>query len=370
MGRNSSSNGAPGSAAPRIALTVGDPCGIGPELVLRALLDERASAARILVVGDEDVLRRTARELRVRWPFAAVDAEPPRSTRWTRPHLLAVPGQAGEDGYGTGLISAPGGRAARAEVERAVQLARDGLVEALVNGPVHKESLALAGNGDDAGGHTDLVARLCEVRDVGTLLVAEGFAVGLLTGHLPLRDALRKVRTSRIVDRLGLYDGYLRRVVGRPPRTVVLALNPHRGEGGRVGTEELREIGPAVEAARERGLLVSGPVGGAEGFARAADGEFDLVLAMHHDQAVVPLRMLRGFDSAAVTVGLPFVRATVTHGPAMDLAGRGTASPASLLRAIETAARHAAAFASTVAGEDNGRAPGATRSEVREVPAD
>ncbi len=359
-------NGATGSAAPRIALTVGDPCGIGPELVLRALADERSTAARILVVGDEGVLRRTAREIRLRWPFASVAPEPPRSTRWSRPHLLALESRCGEDGYGVGLISAAAGGSARAAVERAVALVDEGVVDAVVNGPLHKESLAMAAG--DEGGHTDLVARLAGVRDVGTLLFAKDFATGLVSGHLPLREAVKKVRTSRIVDRLTLYEEYLRRVLGRAPRVAVLALNPHCGEGGRVGTEELREIGPAVETGRERGLLVSGPFGAAEGFARAAAGEFDLLIAMHHDQAVVAVRMMCGFDSAAVTVGLPFVRTTVTHGPAMDIAGRGVASPDSLLRAIELAAHHARAPA---AGHpDEGDAVRAAKGDVREVPAD
>jgi len=364
----STRNGAPRSAAPRIALTAGDPCGIGPELVLRALADPRAAAARVIVVGDEAVLRRTARELKLRWPFSSVGADPPRSSRWSRPFLLTLDAGAGEEGYGVGLISAPAGRAARAEVERAVELAQAGDVDAVVNGPVHKEALSLA-EGDE-GGHTDLVARLAGVREVGTLLVTGGFAIGLLSGHLPLREAVRKVRSGRIVDRLSLFDGYLRRTLGRAPRAVVLALNPHRGEGGRVGTEELREIGPAVEAARGKGLLVSGPVGAAEGLSRAAAGEFDLALAMYHDQAVVPLRMLRGFDSAAVTVGLPFARTTVTHGPAMDLAGRGVASPASLLRAIEVAARDASCLAPGPRAVDNGAAKGAPKKEAHEVPVD
>ncbi|RMG48678.1 MAG: 4-hydroxythreonine-4-phosphate dehydrogenase PdxA [Acidobacteria bacterium] len=321
---------------PLLAVTTGDPCGIGPEVVLKAVSDERAAtAARLLVLGDEQHLRRTARELKLKWPFAAVSPEPPGGRRWERPQLLDLAHV--HQGLVPGQISVHSGRAAAVAVERAVQLAMDGLADAVVTAPLQKEALALAGYTDP--GHTELLARLTGAKQVGMMFWSEQFSVGLLSTHLSLRDALKKVRTGLVYRKLRLFDREWRRFLGSAPRIGVAALNPHGSEGGRFGVEEAKYLAPAVEKARAQGVKVDGPFPADSIFVRARRGEFDLVLALYHDQATIPIKLLYAGKAVNVTVGLPFVRTSVDHGTAMDIAGRGVASEEGMVQAILAAVR-------------------------------
>jgi 4-hydroxythreonine-4-phosphate dehydrogenase len=320
---------------PVVGITMGDPCGIGPEILLRAVSDEKLrKRARLVAIADEGCLRETARELKIKWPFGAVGTEAPEGkSRATRPFLVdqrnvdaeLVPGQ----------ISAAAGKAAGEELEQAVELAMQGRIDALVTGPVHKEALSLAGYADP--GHTDLIARHAGIDKVGLLFWVEPFAVGLLSTHRSLKEALKRVKTGRIFEALRLYDSEWRRIFGKAPRIAVAALNPHGGEGARFGTEEECEILPAIERAREKGMVVSGPISADVVFPQVKEGEYDLVLSLYHDQATIPIKLLWPRKAVTVTVGLPFVRTSVDHGPAMDIAGRGAADPAGLVEAVHTA---------------------------------
>jgi 4-hydroxythreonine-4-phosphate dehydrogenase len=335
---------------PLLAVTLGDPCGIGPEVVLKAAASERAVAsARLLVVGDERLLRRTARELKVRWPFSSVVTQPPVGRRWEKPQLLDLANV--DESVIPGQISAQAGRAAGEYIETATRLVLEGVVDGVVTAPVHKQALSLAGYQDS--GHTELLARLSGLGEesVGMLFFSDKLSVGLLTTHLPIRDALKKVRANRIVRMLRLFDREWRRFLGGQPRIAVAALNPHAGEGGRFGVEESRYVAPAVERARLEELLVWGPVPADSVFVRALAGEFDLVLALYHDQATIPIKLLSGRESVNVTVGLPFVRTSVDHGTAMDIAGKGVAEEASMVAAIRVAARFSCRVAETRAVE-------------------
>ncbi len=342
MGSDGSRDVESSNERPLLAVTCGDPCGIGPEIVLKALADESCVAtARLLAIGDEGHLRRTARDLKLKWPFSSVVTEPPTGRRWERPQLLdlgnvdpsALPGQ----------ISAQAGRAAGGAIETAAALALDRTIDGVVTAPIQKQSLSLAGYEDL--GHTELLARLSGVSAdrVGMLFYAEPLSVALLTTHLPVKEAVKKIRTGRILRMLQLFHREWKRFFGAEPRIAVAALNPHAGEGGRFGVEESRYITPAVTAARNKKLSVAGPFPADSVFARARDGEFDLVLALYHDQATIPVKLLFGRESVNVTVGLPFVRTSVDHGTAMEIAGMGTASADSLVQAIRVGAQLAAA---------------------------
>jgi 4-phospho-D-threonate 3-dehydrogenase / 4-phospho-D-erythronate 3-dehydrogenase len=319
---------------PLLAVTVGDPCGIGPEIVLKGLADERAAAARLIAIGDERNLRLTSRELRLKWPFAAVVKEVPEERRWDRPLLRDI-GSGGEN-LVPGQVCAAAGRIAAASIEKAAALASSRVVDGIVTAPIHKEALSLAGVDDP--GHTEMLARLTGTPRVAMLFWTEDFSVALLTTHMALTEAIRRIRKTRILEQLVFVEKEWSRYLGRRPRIAVAGLNPHSGEGGRFGVEEERDIAPAIEAARKKGLLVSGPVPPDAVFG-AARGNFDLVFALYHDQATIPVKFHYGQKAVNVTLGLPFVRTSVDHGTAMDIAGKGIASEESLLQAIRLAVR-------------------------------
>ncbi len=336
MKKKAAAEGAAEGDKPVLAVTCGDPCGVGPEIVLRAAAEERATkAARLVVLGSEKHLRQTARELKIRWPFANVVGDVPCSRRWERPVLLDLGGCCEQ--WLPGKISASAGKAAVDAIERAVALALDERVAGIVTAPIHKEALSLAGCSDP--GHTEMLERLSGARKVGMLFWTPEMAVGLLTTHMSLRDAMKKIRCSRIAEMLGLFHDQWQRFFATVPHIAVAALNPHAGEGGRFGHEEIQEILPAIEKVREHGLRVDGPIPADSVFAMAREGRFDLVLALYHDQATIPVKLVSRQKSVNVTVGLPFVRTSVDHGTAMDIAGKGVASADSLVAAIRLAAR-------------------------------
>ncbi len=326
---------------PALAITLGDPCGIGPEIVLKALANEKAAAAaRLIVIGDEGCMRRAARDLKLRWPFGAVLQEPPTSRRWEKPQLLDLGNV--EDGLRPGQVSAAAGRAAGEDVEFAARMALSGAVDGVVTAPLNKESLQLAGFPDP--GHTEMLARIAGVKKVAMLFWSEELSVALLTTHVSMRDALAKVTRARVLAQLELLDAEWRRFFGKRPRIGVAALNPHAGEGNRFGHEETREIIPAIGAAAAKGLAVYGPVSADAIFIQARRGDFDVVLALYHDQATIPIKLLTGRRAVNVTVGLPFVRTSVDHGTAMDIAGKGVASEESMVQAIVVGATLARAL--------------------------
>ncbi len=321
---------------PALAVTAGDPCGVGPEIVLKALAEDLLSAAaRLIVLGDEQNLRRTARQLKLRWPFAAVVKAPPTERRWDKPLLYDLADV--DDALLPGQISGLAGRAAADAIEKAVELCQRGVTDGIVTAPIHKEALSLAGLSDP--GHTEMLARLAGAPRVAMMFWTEDFSVALLTTHTSLSDAIRRVRRSRILQQLVFLEREWRRYMGQRPRIVVAGLNPHASEGGRFGVEETRHILPALEAARAKGLSVDGPAPADSVFNLARDGRYDLVLALYHDQATIPVKFAYGRRAVNVTLGLPFVRTSVDHGTAMDIAGKGVASEESLVQATLLAAR-------------------------------
>jgi len=319
-----------------LVVTMGDPAGIGPEVVLKALAQrEVRDAGPLLLVGCRGVFDRTAEILGLEF----------------RSSQVASPGEVAEAGLDVGVyeitdveFDADFGRldtrlseAAAACVEQAALFALGGEVAGIVTAPLTKEGLALAGR--DYPGHTEMLAALAGVggREL-MLLVGGGLRVALVTTHLPIARVPGVIEAALVERRLAVLDRGLRRDFAlSKPRIAVLALNPHGGEGGRFGDEEARHISPAVEALRERGADVVGPVPADTAFHRALAGEFDAVLAMYHDQGLAVLKAL-AFDSGVnVTLGLPFVRTSPDHGTAYDIAGRGRASERSTVEAIRLA---------------------------------
>jgi 4-hydroxythreonine-4-phosphate dehydrogenase len=244
-----------------------------------------------------------------------------------------------------GRVDPMAGKAAYEYVARAVDLALAGEIDAVVTAPLNKEALNAAGY--HFAGHTEILAHLCQVRDVAMMLVSGGLRVSHVSTHVSLREACDRVKKERVLRVILLTDEALRRMGIASPRIAVAGLNPHASDGGLFGTEEAEEIAPAVQEAQARGLQVEGPLPPDTVFYRAVKGHeigrspFDAVVAMYHDQGHIPIKLLGLFDGVNVTLGLPIIRTSVDHGTAFGKAGKGTASPVSMIAALKLAVQMA-----------------------------
>ncbi len=331
-----------------VLISMGDPAGIGPEIVWRALRERPALRREVVVVGDMACLRRAARLGVV--PDSAegglVLAELEEPAQWAElpPGAVGV-WQAGDAlaPPAWGQVSAAAGRAAAAAIRQGAQAALDGRARALVTAPIHKEALAAAG--EPYPGHTELLQALAARHQgvpvaalpVRMMLSAPGLATVLVSIHVSLRDALAAVTTEGVLETIRIIDAHFRRAGLAQPRIAVAGLNPHAGEGGLFGREEIEAIEPAVRAARDQGIAASGPHPPDTVFMRARQGAFDVVVAMYHDQGLIPVKLLGLEHGVNTTLGLPFVRTSPDHGTAFDIAGSGRASADSLLAAIDAA---------------------------------
>jgi 4-hydroxythreonine-4-phosphate dehydrogenase len=317
------------SARPLLALTAGDPAGIGPELVGKVARHAALFArARVLVLG----------------PRAARPAHVPEfvGDELARVETIAWKTTEGSGDWELGRAQASAGRAALAALRAGHDLAWARRVDALVCAPVSKEALHLAG--EPVEGQTELLGRWCGCPEVEMLGLARELRVLLLTRHLPLRAALEKVTPERVLAHLRLLEQGLRALGFERPRLALAGLNPHAGENGVLGDEEGRLLAPAIVRAREEGLEVAGPLAPDSVFLRAARGEFDGVLALYHDQAFIPLKLHAPGEGLTVLLGLPYLRVSPAHGTAFDIAGTGRADERNLLLALEEAARFAPRF--------------------------
>jgi 4-hydroxythreonine-4-phosphate dehydrogenase len=282
---------------PRIAITVGDPAGIGPEIAQKAADDPR-----------------------VREVCDPILYGPPSGTH-----------------FEPGVLSAEAGRAAYDAICLAVRDALGDQVAGIATAPVNK--LAFARAGLPWKGHTDLLGHLTGVSRVAMMFWSEPLKVVLATVHVPLADVPRALTRDVLDGVISLTARELPRFGISEPRLALAGLNPHAGEEGLLGAEEQRVLVPAVEAARSRGVRIEGPFPGDTVFVRAARGDFDAVIACYHDQGLIPVKLLAFGRAVNVTLGLPIVRTSVDHGTAFDIAGRGVADPSSMVEAVQLAAR-------------------------------
>jgi 4-hydroxythreonine-4-phosphate dehydrogenase len=285
---------------PRIAITVGDPAGIGPEIAQKAAADPRVAAACVPVFYGP-----------------------------ATPGALAA--------FQPGTVSAAAGRAAYDAILGAVDDARAGRVAAIATAPISKEALAAAGL--PWKGHTDLLAHLCGVPEVAMLFYSRELRVVLATVHVALREVPVLLTPTRLRSVIELTARELPRFGYPSPRLAVAGLNPHAGEHGVIGSEDDAVIRPVVDACRRSGLAVTGPIPADTVFVRAMRGEFDAVVASYHDQGLVPIKLVAFGRAVNVTLGLPIIRTSVDHGTAFDIAGRGVADPSSMVEAVLLAAK-------------------------------
>lgn len=289
---------------PLIAITLGDPAGIGPEIVAKALRDPSVSrVCEPLVIG-----------------------EPP--SRLPRSFLLGRP-------------SRLGGRLAIDALRKAVQLVQQGRARALVTAPVSKEAFDAAGLGFP--GHTEWLAKMAKVKSVGMLMAAGSLRALLMTRHVPLREVSRHLTAAVLSESAHLAFDFCRtRLKKSMPRLVVCGLNPHAGDNGLIGREEKTLFRPAIARLRKKGFSIAGPYSADAVYPAMAKGVYDVALAAYHDQGMIPLKLFAGRQLVNITLGLPYVRTSPGHGTAYDIAGKGKADPGPMVEAILLAARYSA----------------------------
>ena len=339
-------HGANYAAQPWLALSMGDPCGIGPETIARAWA--AGDLGRALVVGDVGVMRRALAQCGLLLPVARLEL--PADIGAVPPDCMAVwqpPGlTTGLDQLPMGQVNAEAGRAAALCIEAGARLAQTGQAQALVTAPVHKEALAAAGV--PYPGHTEMLQAIASqgrpLLPVRMMLANGELRVVLVTIHVALRRAIELLDFEAVLLTLRIARAAAAAWGQARPRIAVAGLNPHAGEGGLFGDEEIRFIAPAIAAARAQGIDAHGPFAPDTVFMRARNapdhpGEFDLVVAMTHDHGLIPVKYLGVEQGVNVTLGLPFVRTSPDHGTAFDIAGTGRADPASLIAAAQMARR-------------------------------
>ena len=320
---------------PILAITMGDPAGIGPEIVVKALMQESVyERCRPLVIGDQRMLARAAN-----WVASSPRFDPvqdPATGRYQAGTITLLDlANADPVTIVPGQIAAAAGSAAVDYVFRACDLAMVNAVQAVVTAPLNKEAMHLAGY--SYAGHTELLTERTGAQRVSMLLTGPKLRVVHVSTHVALAEAIQRVTTARVSEVIELAYRSCRALGVAEPRIAVAGLNPHAGEAGIFGHQEIDEIQPAIEAARERGLQVSDPQPPDTVFLRAVKGEFDIVVAMYHDQGHIPMKLL-AFDSGVnVSMGLPIIRTSVDHGTAFDIAGTGKARDESLICAIDVA---------------------------------
>ena len=304
----------------RIGITIGDPAGIGPEVAVKALHADGRPNADFVVYGPAWGLALGAAQADLPVPnCATVDVD------------VARPAD-----FNVGAISETCGEAAVRAVERCANDALNGTLDAMMTCPLHKEAIHAAGYVDDIG-HQEILARLTGATSTATMLMTPGLRVVHLSTHKSLIEAARFVTRDNVLDKLRLCHDSLTRWGMPRARIAVAALNPHGGEGGLLGTEEIDAIRPAVNAARELGIDASGPLPADSVFNRAIGGEFDAVLAMYHDQGHIAIKVHDFHHSVTATLGIPLIRTSVDHGTAFDIAGKGIADATGAVAALNAA---------------------------------
>lgn len=337
---------------PIIGITMGDPAGIGPEIAARALSRKAIyDICRPVIVGDAGVMQQAIGIARVK---LAVHPISKIAAAKFEPGTLDVLDlhNANLDQVKHGLISAPAGEAAFQAVKKVIELALEGQIAATVTGPIHKEALNLAGH--SFAGHTEIYAHYTQTKDFAMLLVSDNFRVIHVSTHVPVRQAADLVKRDRVFTVIRLLHQACQQFGIEQPRIGVAALNPHASDGGLFGHEEEDEIIPAIEAARDLGWEVEGPLPPDILFPKAKGGGFDGCVAMYHDQGHIPFKLdgftwnrklgrMESVKGINITLGIPIIRVSVDHGTAFEIAGMGIANPDSLIMAIEYATKMAVA---------------------------
>ncbi len=323
---------------PRIGITMGDPTGIGPEIVVKALsMKEPFQVCRPFVFGDRGVLSKTIEMLGLTTSLEVFEKIPEEGYAPQRV-FLAPSSPLKVDSVLFGKPDRACGEAMAQYVVEAVKRVRIGELDAMTTCPINKHAINQAGY--PFPGHTEFLAHLVQAPSVAMMFLGPKWKIVLVTTHLPLKDISRWITSDRILTKVRITDEGLKKYFGiLHPRIAVLALNPHAGEEGLLGEEETREIIPAITLARSQGIMVEGPFPADSFFNLSAPVTFDAVLSMYHDQGLIPMKMSDFKEAVNFTLGLPLIRTSVGHGTAYDIAGKGLADPSNLIQAIIAASQ-------------------------------
>jgi 4-phospho-D-threonate 3-dehydrogenase / 4-phospho-D-erythronate 3-dehydrogenase len=332
---------------PLLGISVGDPAGIGPEITAKALaLPEIYEICRPLAVAEAEMMRAAVRFSGLSLGVNAVDSPAAGAYRFGTMDVLDLK-NIDAASIQHKKVSADSGRASFEYVKKVIELALEKQIDATVTGPINKEAINSAGF--HYSGHTEIYADLTKTKDYAMMLTHENFRVIHVSTHVSLKEAVNRVKKARILRVIQLADATLKELGVAKPRIAVAGLNPHAGEAGMFGNEEIEEIAPAIAQAKAEGLNADGPIPADTVFSKSAGGQYDIVVVMYHDQGHIPTK-LKGFEydektktwgaisGLNITCGLPIIRVSVDHGTAFGKAGEGRANPQSMIQAIKTAA--------------------------------
>ena len=320
---------------PRVGITIGDPAGIGAEVVLKTVAELSAQNVCLpVIIGDAAFLRETAEQLDLPYDYEIVKNGNEINENRTAPIVYDLENISEKVEFG--VESAVTGRAAAQYIETAVELCLNGEIDAICTAPISKRALALAGI--DFPGHTEMLAALTKTEEFAMSFFAGKLRVVLLSTHISLREAINRIEKDALVRLIHLAHREMQRIGIERPRIAVAGLNPHAGESRMFGSEEAETINPAVEESRKAGINASGAYSADTVFWRAGRGDFDAVVALYHDQATIAVKSFAFGESVNVTLGLPFVRTSVDHGTAFDIAGKNLAEHSSMTAAARLAA--------------------------------
>lgn len=326
-----------------VGITMGDPSGIGPEIILKSFKRPEIRNKRIIVVGDFSIMQAAHEMLNIKTfnlnrilnVHEAIFNQ--RIINILDLHLLDI------NEFRPGTVQAAAGNAAFECIRKAVDLAKNKDIDTIVTAPLNKEALHKAGH--NYPGHTELLATLTDTKDYAMLLYDKKLSVIHVSTHVSLLEAITGLKTERIEKVIELANGIMKKLCDADPRIAVAGINPHAGENGLFGNEEIKKIIPAIRKMKSKNIKVDGPFPPDTVFLQAVNGKYDVVVAMYHDQGHIPLKLL-GFESGVnVTVGLPFIRTSVDHGTAFEIAWQGNASENSMVEAIKLAIKLSESFA-------------------------
>lgn len=319
-----------------IGITMGDPCGIGPEIIVRSLASSALKrAANYIIIGNQAVLDSTAQSLKIPFRYRVVSLDTDIECVSTPISLLS------SEHFDLNLIkkrlpTAEGGELSFQWIKKGIDLALQGKINALVTAPICKEAIHMAGY--QYPGHTEILRDLSKVKRVVMLMIGGSLRVAFVTTHIALHEVSQSITVKNVLETITICNTYLKKYfTPRNPRIAVCGVNPHAGEEGIFGNEEKNIIVPAVKKAKKLGIECDGPVSADTVFYKALKGRYDLVVSMYHDQGAIPLK-LHAFETGVnITLGIPFIRTSPDHGTAYDIAGKGIANPDSMREAIMTA---------------------------------